>query len=266
MFATMHIWDPEAYHKSSLTQQRWAHELLSKISIKGDERILDIGCGDGKVTAEISALVPRGSVVGIDNSASMISYAKGKYPESSWPNLDFELEDASDLQYDDEFDLVLSFACLHWVLDHGPVLEGIKRSLRHGGKALLQFGGKGNAASVLELVDDVMAEAKWASFFEDFKFPYGFFSAEDYTGWLNRAGLRTLRVEIVPKQMIQHGREGLAAWMRSTWLPYTERIPENLQKDFIYEVVDRYIGQHPLDSAGDVHVDMTRLEVEFEKI
>ena len=185
----MHRWDPKVYEKSSSAQQRWAQELLSKISIRGDERILDIGCGDGKITAEIALLVPSGSVIGLDNSVEMLRFARERFPPLGWPHLDFQYGDASDLQYEDEFDLVLSFACLHWVQDHGPVLEGIRRGLKNGGKVLMQFGGLGNAAGILEVVDGLISEEKWSGYFEGFRFPYGFFSPVEYRPWLGRAGL-----------------------------------------------------------------------------
>jgi trans-aconitate 2-methyltransferase len=186
----MHRWDPKAYEKSSSAQQRWAEELLSRISIRGDERILDIGCGDGKITAKTALLVPKGSVIGLDNSKEMLRFARARFPPSSLPNLAFEYGDASELKYDDEFDLVLSFACLHWVQDHGPVLEGISRSLKSGGRVLMQFGGRGNAAAILEVVDGLISEEKWSGYFEGFRFPYGFFGADEYRTRLEGAGLR----------------------------------------------------------------------------
>ncbi len=261
----MHRWDPKVYERSSSAQQKWAEELLSRISIRGDEKILDIGCGDGKITAEVALLVPRGSVAGLDNSREMLSFARNRFSPESWPNLEFQFGDASDLKYEDEFDLVLSFACLHWVQDHGPVLEGIKRSLKNGGRILMQFGGLGNAAGILEIIDELISRRKWSGYFEGFKFPYGFFGPDEYRDWLDRAGLMVLRVELVPKDMIQAGREGLVSWFRATWLPYIERVPGPLREDFINEVVDRYIRAHPLDDKGNVHVEMVRLEVEAEK-
>ncbi|VVB64236.1 Trans-aconitate 2-methyltransferase [uncultured archaeon] len=258
-------WDPEVYSKSSTAQQRWAQELLSKVSIRRNERILDIGCGDGKVTAEIALLVPEGSILGIDNSAEMISFAQIKFPPALWPNLAFQYGDASDLQFVDEFDLVLSFACLHWVQDHIPVLEGIKRSLKKGGKALMQFGGKDNAAAIIAVVDEIISEEKWSEYFDGFEFPYGFFGPDEYLTWLDRAGLNAVRVELVQKDMAQTGREGLASWFKATWLPYIEKVPKDLREDFINEVVDRYVLVHPPDDEGFVHVGMVRLEVEAEK-
>ncbi len=188
----MHRWDPKVYEKSSSAQQKWAEELLSKISIRGDERILDIGCGDGKITAEIALLVPGGSITGLDNSREMLSFARERFPPLSWPNLEFQYGDASDLRYEDEFDLVLSFACLHWVQDHGPVLEGIKRSLKNGGKVLMQFGGRGNAAGILVVVDQLISEEKWSGYFEAFRFPYGFYGPDEYRNWLESGRLEGL--------------------------------------------------------------------------
>jgi len=258
-------WDPEVYAKSSTAQQRWAQELLSKISIRGNEKILDIGCGDGKITAEIAHLVLEGSVLGIDNSAEMIGFAQSKFPPVSWPNLTFQYGNASDLHFVAEFDLVLSFACLHSIRDHRPVLEGINKSLKQGGRTLMQFGGMGNAAEIIEGVDEIISEETWSGYFKGFKFPYGFFGPEEYLTWLDRAGLNALRVELVQKDMAQSGREGLASWFKTTWLPYIEKVPKDLRGDFIYEVVDRYVLVHPIDYDGIIHVGMVRLEVEAEK-
>lgn len=261
----MRKWNPEAYEKSSSAQKKWAEELISKIRIRGNERVLDIGSGDGKITAQLASLVPKGSVVGIDNSIEMINFARKRFPPSSWPNLSFQYGDASDLRYANEFDLVVSFACLHWILDHGPVLDGIKHSLKPGGRLFLQFGGAGNADDVLMVAGKTISEDRWTKYFKDFTFPYGFFGPEKYKAWLDKAGLRAARVELVPKDMVQPGTGGLASWMESTWLPYIERVPAGLQRDFIDEIVERYVATHPLDGDGQVHVKMVRLEVEAEK-
>jgi trans-aconitate 2-methyltransferase len=262
----MHKWDPAAYEKSSSAQQKWAKEVLSKIAIRGDEKVLDIGCGDGKITAEMASLVPDGSVVGIDNSREMIGFARSKFQGPSHPNLSFSYGDASDLKYQGEFDLVVSFACLHWILDHIPVLESIERSLKSGGRVFLQFGGKGNAAGIIQAASEVISCQKWSEYFKGFEFPYGFFGPDEYHTWLGQVGLKAIRVEILPKDMVQPGRDGLASWVETTWLPYLEKVPGNLRRDFVYEVTDAYISSHPPDVDGLVHVDMKRLEVEAEKI
>ena len=261
----MHKWDPEAYEKSSSSQKDWAEDLLSKIALKGNERILDIGSGDGKITAKIASLVPLGSVVGIDNSRDMVIFAQRKYQPSTWPNLSFQYGDASDLKCENEFDLVTSFACLHWVLDHRPVLEGIRRCLRPGGKVFLQFGGKGNAIEILELADQVISGQKWSKYFQNFEFPYGFFGPAEYKRWLDQSGLKTIRIELIPKEMIQPDLDGLSSWIETTWLPYTSRVPDKLRHEFIHQIAENYVESNPPGKDGKWHLKMVRLEVEAEK-
>lgn len=261
----MHSWRPEKYAESSSAQKLWAEELLRKIEIEGCERVLDIGCGDGKVTAKIADLVPRGSVLGIDSSTEMVRFAEGKFPPESHPNLRFMEADARDLEFDEEFDLVVSFATLHWIWDHGPVLGGIRRALKPGGRIFFQFGGRGNAAAPLKIADEMIGEERWRSCFEGFDFRYGFFGPEEYRVWLKEAGLLPLRVELIPKEMVQPNPVALAGWIETTWHPYLERVPEDHRRDFISEIVDRYLCEHPLDGEGRVHVGMMRLEVVAEK-
>ena len=110
----------------------------------------------------------------------------------------------------------------------------------------------------------MMREPEWAGYFEGFTFQYGFYGPEEYTRWLAEAGLKPVRVELIPKDMAHSGKDSLAGWVRTTWLPYTERIPEENRETFIREALDRYIDRHPLDTEGRTHVSMVRLEVEAE--
>jgi len=261
----LHKWRPEKYERSSSAQKLWAEELIRKIEIDGSERVLDIGCGDGKITAGIADLVPNGSVLGIDSSGEMVRFAMEKFPPEIHKNLRFAEADARDLHFDEEFDLVVSFATLHWIWDHRPVLRGIERALKPGGRIFLQFGGRGNAAAPLGIADEMTGEERWRSYFEGFDFRYAFFGPEEYRAWLEEAGLLPQRVELIPKEMIQPNPEAFASWIETTWHPYLERVPEGLRRDFISEIVDRYLSEHPLDDEGRVHVGMVRLEVVAEK-
>jgi trans-aconitate methyltransferase len=258
-------WDAEDYGRSSSAQQAWARELIAKLRLQGSEAVLDIGCGDGKVTAEIAALVPNGRVVGIDNSPEMVRSAARNFGGESAHNLLFLLRDAGELDFAEEFDVVFSNATLHWVIDHEPVLRGICRALRPGGRILLQMGGRDNAAEILALMDGLPADPKWQSYFPEPVSAYGFYGPEEYAGWLIAAGLTPVRLELLAKDMAQPGKEGLASWVRTTWLPYTQCVPEELRGDFISDVVERYVQSHPPDSDGLLHVQMVRLEVEARK-
>ena len=262
----MYGWDAKDYHNSSTEQQKWARDLLSKLALSGDERVLDIGCGDGKVTAEIAQKVPDGSVLGIDISEEMIRFARRSFPAKRFSNLAFEVMDAENLSFGGEFDVVFSNAALHWVIDHFPVLKGIKKSLKPSGKILLQRGGRGNAAEIPEVPETVLEDERWSRYFTDFTTPHGFYGPEEYKVWLEKVGIAAVRVELIPKDMIHEGREGLAAWIRTTWLFYTQKVPEELRGEFIREIVDRYIEKHHPDNRGIAHIRMMRLEVEATTI
>ncbi len=129
-------WNAQDYAQNSQAQQQWAKELTAQLQLSGRETVLDLGCGDGKVTAEIATIVDRGTVVGIDNSAAMIELAQGRYPEQQHPNLSFRVMDAGSLSFTECFDVVFSNAVLHWVKHHQPVIGGLYRSLKSGGKIL----------------------------------------------------------------------------------------------------------------------------------
>lgn len=258
-------WNAQDYAKNSTAQQSWARELFSKLDLKGNETILDIGCGDGKVTAELASLVPGGSVTGIDSSRAMIQLARVNFPASENSNLSFKQMDAVGLNFDEEFDVVFSNAALHWVKDQQAVLKGISRSLRNGGKILLQMGGKGNARDLFDIVRIMGEDKKWAPYFKGFGIPYTFCDPEEYRQWLQITELCSVRVELLEKDMVHNGKEGLTGWLRPVSLPYTNRIPETLHSYFIDELVERYLQNHPLDDEGKSHVRMVRLEVEAEK-
>jgi trans-aconitate methyltransferase len=249
-------WDAADYAKSSAAQQKWARELIAKLHLTGSERVLDLGCGDGKVTAELAALAA--SVLGVDNSPEMVALAEGTHQAA---NLRFMQADARSLPFENEFDVVFSNATLHWVKDHAPVLAGIKRALVPGGRILLQMGGYGNAAQVVTAVDTVRSRPQWAAFFDGFEFPYGFYAPEEYRAWLIAAGLTPVRVELIPKDTTHADRAAFEGWFRTTWIPYTQRVPETQRAAFITEVVDTYLEQNP-STQGEVHVLMIRLEVE----
>lgn len=258
----MYVWDAEDYSSSSSQQKKWGRELLAKLHLEGHERVLDIGCGDGILAVEIADLVPEGSVLGIDSSKEMIQHASESFPPEEYPNISWMVLDATHLDFEGEFDVVFSNATLHWIKDHLPVLHGIKRSLVPDGTVLIQMGGKGSVSRIAEVLVMMLARDEWGRYFTEFSNPFGFYGPEEYAGWLEQVGLEARRVELVTKDMVHTGREGLAGWIRSSWHPFTQRIPEDLREKFIYELVDEYVRRYPPDEEGLVHVPAVRLEVE----
>jgi trans-aconitate methyltransferase len=255
-------WDAADYERHSSPQQQWARDAIRTLSLTGDERVLDIGCGDGKVTAELAAHIPDGSVLGIDSSETMIEFALRRFPPAFFPNLQFRLGNATCLTYRHEFDLVVSFASLHWIRDHFAVLAGIKRALTPSGRTLLQFGGQGNAALISDVANELTTDRRWKGYFVGFTYPWFFYGVEEYRAFIDRIGLSPERVELIPKDMVHDGKEALKGWVRTVFLPYTGRLPEALREDFVEQIASAYIERRPADENGRVHVQMVRLEVE----
>jgi trans-aconitate methyltransferase len=258
-------WDAVDYAKNSSNQYNWAKELIPKLNLQGNESLLDIGCGNGKVSALLATYLPYGEVVGVDSSHEMIIQARRSYPQIRYPNLAFLKMDARELTFNERFDVAFSDATLHWIIEHELVLKGVYKSLVKGGRLLFQMAGKGNAQDVLAVIQEMISEESCKPYFKNFTFPYGFYGPEEYNKWLQETGFKPERIELVSKNAKFKGKEGLAGWIRATWLPFTERVPESLRDSFINEIADRYIAAYPLDKKGIVHVKMVRLEVQATK-
>jgi len=255
-------WDSRDYSKHSSIRYQWASELIEKLKFSGKESLLDSGCGNGAVSALLAKKIPDGLVVGIDSSESMIESAKQRFPVSMYPNLNFCVMDAAHLNFTDKFDVAFSNASLHWVKDQLSVLKGVKKSLNKSSIFLFQMGGKGNTRDLIDVISRLIATARWKSYFRDFVFPYGFYATKEYRLWIQQAGLKHIRLELIPKDMVHQGRERFTGWIRTTWLPYTQRIPMQKRSAFIDEVVESYIKRFPMDTAGHIRIKMNRLEVE----
>src|ERR1035437_734456 len=274
-------WNAADYAANSAVQQTWARELIAQLQLRGDEHVLDVGCGDGKVSAEIAQAVPRGSVFGVDASPQMIEFARKTFSRGKIPNLEFHIMDAREIGGCDApsqssgrmksgdggvaatrlFDIVFSNAALHWVDDHRAFLRGAASVLRPGGRLIVSCGGKGHAHDVFVALRPEMRLKRWREFFRRLEKPYFFHSPADYETWLPRFGFKSRGVRLSSKDAVYDGRDGFAAWLRTTWLPYTQRVPENLREEFIGAVTDRYVARHPPDADGRVHVRMMRLKI-----
>jgi trans-aconitate methyltransferase len=258
-------WNASEYEKYSTGQKKWAKELLAKLRLEKGMSVLDIGCGDGSITAGIAEKVPDGLIVGVDSSDSMIMLAADRYPSSVYKNLTFEVMDAKNLTFFNKFDLVFSNAALHWVDDHSQVFKGINKSLKPGGRILIQTGGKGNAKAAFEILDEMTTIPEWQPYLAGIKFPYYFPTAENYQDMVPAAGFQPMRIEMLHKDMVHQGLEGFMGFIRTTWLPYTLSIPENKREQFIYEAAKLYVQHYPPDEEGKIHIRMVRLEVEAIK-
>lgn len=263
--ATNAKWNAADYAANSAVQHAWARELIAQLKLRGDEHILDVGCGDGKVTAEIAQAVPCGSATGVDASPQMIEFAQKTFPAKKFPNLEFHVMDARKIKFARQFDLLFSNAALHWVDDHQAFLRGAASALKPGGRLVVSCGGKGNAQDVFLALRPEMRLKRWRAFFRRIPKPYFFYAPGDYEKWLRKFGFKVSALKLAPKDATYPGADGFATWLRTTWLPYAQRVPENLREEFIAAVTARYVAKHPPDAEDRVHVRMVRLEIDAIK-
>src|SRR5579872_3106546 len=163
-------WNAARYHQISSPQQTWGRRVLDRLALEGFERVLDIGCGTGRVTAEIAARVPHGGVVGLDQSAAMLDTARPWLREQAG-RATLVRADGAALPFNRAFDAVFSGATFHWIHDHGALFRSIIQALKPGGRLNAQCGGEGNLAVLKARAEGLMRHPRFAASFDDWTEP-----------------------------------------------------------------------------------------------
>lgn len=233
-------WDAAGYSRIAGLQAAMADEALALLDLKGTEHILDLGCGSGKVTALIASRLERGSILGVDSSVEMVAFAEKNYPASTWPNLQFRQADIRQLNFRDEFDLVVSFNALHWIPDQGRALRAIYSAMKPKATAQLRLVPKGKRKSLEDVIEETRRSTRWAHYFRGFDDPYLHLTAEEYTTLAERNGLRVLHVHTEDKAWDFKSRAEFLAFGKVTFIAWTQFMPEDDRPDFCTDVLDRY--------------------------
>jgi len=254
-------WHAEAYAGNSSAQERWGEELHGKLHLRGNETVVDIGCGDGRLTERLARRVPRGRVVGIDASETMVRHARATWGHV--PGLEFRQADARSFRLEFTADVLVSNAVLHWVPDLLPVFQACRRALKPGGRSLFQMGGVGNVARLENAAGQVMGREPWKEWFPQGMPPvWTMHSPEEAKRDLEAAGLMPVRAELLERDMAHADSDAMLGWMRTTWFSAVAPAPEVLREDLLVEIRDAYLEECPPDTDGRTHVRMVRLEVE----
>ncbi|MFL5680306.1 MAG: class I SAM-dependent methyltransferase [Chloroflexota bacterium] len=148
-------WNAATYDRIANPQARWGAAVLDRLPLAGDERVLDAGCGTGRVTEALIERLPRGSVVALDASPAMIAEARRRL-ESYGDRIEYVTADLSrPLPIDGTVDAVLSTATFHWVLDHDALFAHLAAVMRPGGRLVAQCGGAGNIATLATVLREL---------------------------------------------------------------------------------------------------------------
>jgi len=231
--------------------------VLARLPLRGDELVLDAGCGSGRITEALLERLPRGRVIAVDVSASMVEAASRRLERfaasrAKGARVELVLADLLELDVGEQFDAVLSTATFHWIADHDALFARLRAALRPGGRLIAQCGGEGNINVLRGRAQRVVEREPYVEHFRAWRPPWNYAGAEQTRERLLRAGFAEACcwLEDAPKRPDQ-SREFLSGIVLG---PHVQRLPTELRERFMDEVLD--------ELGGEVVVDYVRLNID----
>lgn len=249
----MSEWNADLYESCHSFVWQHGRALLAMLAPQPEERILDVGCGTGQLTAELTRAGSR--VLGTDSSEAMIAQARANFPA-----LEFEVADVRALRFHDEFDAVFSNAMLHWVKEAEQAAAAISRALVRGGRFVAEFGGYGNVRLILEATT-----AALQSLGAEPVVPWYFPRVGEYASLLERQGLEVRQASLFDRPTpLDGGEDGMTRWIEMFGQPFLANLDPAQQPEFVRRVVDR--ARPALFRDGQWTTDYRRLQVVAVKV
>lgn len=221
-------WNATEYHRISGPQASWGQKVLARVHLRGDEWLMDAGCGTGRLTAQLLQSLPRGRVVGVDLSQNMLAAAHGYLSPDFAGKFLPVAADLQDLPFEGVFDGIFSTAAFHWVLDHDRLFRSLFTTLRPGGWLQAQCGGGPNLARLRRRIGQLAATEKYEPYFGGFREPWTFNDAETAAATMRRAGFIEVDTSLEPALTILEGSLQYSDFLRSIILrQHLRRIPDD---------------------------------------
>jgi trans-aconitate 2-methyltransferase len=234
-------WDAASYDRVSDPQFQWALEQLEPHEFRGDEIVLDAGCGTGRVTAELGRRVPRGRVYGVDVAPSMVAHARERLAGAAT----ILHQDLVKLSLPEPVDVIFSNATFHWIDDHEALFATLRRALKPSGVLIAQCGGKGNVASFLRAAESVVREKPFGPYFQGWRWPGRFATAEETAGRLRNAGFTDVHCWLKERPVTPTDP---AQFVQTVCLVrHLDQLPEHLRASFRDRVLARLESPATLD-------------------
>ena len=253
--------DGEKYKKASKHQKQWGDSLIGELSLNGNEAILDLGCGDSRVTEELANLVPAGSVLGIDASEGMIASARSREKD----NLQFTRMDINDMNFHTMFDVIFSNAALHWVKDHKKLVKNTFPALKPGGMILWDFAGDGNCANFFETCQHKIQSEKYRSWFTDFEWPWYMPAKADYEKIFANSDFSSFVITEVVRDTYFSDAGEMIKWIdQPSIVPFVSILPDGIREEFRQDVIDEML-EKTLQPDGRCFESFRRIHVTARK-
>jgi 2-isopropylmalate synthase len=245
------VWNADQYQEHASFVARLGSPVLQLLDPKAHERILDLGCGDGTLTAEIGK--HAGEVVGIDSSQSMVTAAIQK-------GLTAHVMSGEDITYNNEFDAIFSNATLHWIPDHQKVIRGVARALKENGRFIGEFGGSGNIQTLIEAMSEV---ASRSSAIQRYRNPWYFPTDKEYREALEQNGFKVDYIELIPRPTPL--KSGIQQWLKIFANHAIASMPPETEQSFLADVEKKVTSKLYSDQEG-WQADYVRLRFIAQKI
>ncbi|MGH9505193.1 MAG: class I SAM-dependent methyltransferase [Terriglobales bacterium] len=240
-------WNSSEYHRLSAPQVSWGKKVLARLHLRGDELLLDAGCGTGRLTAELLQSLPAGHCVALDVSLNMLRSARQHLQPEFGARAFLVAADLQDIPFENAFDGVVSTAAFHWLLDHDRLFRGLYRTLRSGGWLQAQCGGGQNIARVRERMTKLAASPTFAPFLQKFPSPWLFQNAEGAADGLRRAGFAEVQTSLEAAPVVMENRRQYIEFMRTVIVrAHLDRLPgPDLQDQYVAQLADQAAGDDP---------------------
>lgn len=210
--------------------------------LQPDARVLDVGCGDGRLTVQIARQVPSGFVLGVDNCYQTLVHTLASQAGAAAPNLKFVQGDARRLRLSQEpFDFVLSKGCLHYLEHPGQAFAAMARNLRADGTMYCWCLGRGNADLINTVFRRLSKAERWKGYLTGWRLPWGYACPESCRPWLHKAGLVLVEGLLMEEDLVLADQAALLTWFRRNWCGYLTRIPHPLIEVFEAQLLEAYL-------------------------
>jgi trans-aconitate 2-methyltransferase len=237
-------WNATSYHELSTPQQAWGRRVLERIEAAGSEHALDIGCGTGRLTAELARMLPHGTVVGVDRSESMLE-AAGAWLKTAAPGTRLVLADAAALPFTRAFDVVFSTATFHWVPDHGALFRSVILALKPGGRLVAQCGGGPNIALLHARAERLM-RTRYLPWFDGWRDPWYFADIESTRRRLAAVGFERIELSLEEAPTTFLSARAFAEFITTVCVRiHLERLPRIERQAFVDALTVEAAGDAP---------------------